>query len=116
MNKLFFIQTPPLTVNSMYRGRRFLTKDGEKAKMTMGAEIRRQWGATHPVDGAVCLEVTFYYPTTRNDIDGGLKALLDAFTGIVYHDDKQVEELHVIKRVSKENPRVEVTVRHLCTG
>jgi Holliday junction resolvase RusA-like endonuclease len=36
------------------------------------------------------------------DVDNGAKAVLDCLSGIVFHDDCQVEILHVVKRWSDE--------------
>jgi Holliday junction resolvase RusA-like endonuclease len=41
------------------------------------------------------------------DIDNFVKAVFDAFNGVVWADDRQVIELHAFKHYSK-NPRVEV--------
>lgn len=104
------IKTPPVSTNHMYRGRRFLTKDGKASKSTMALEIAVQ-GKFALTEDDIALNVLFYFPDNRRrDIDGYLKALLDVMTGIVYKDDSQINELHIFKEVDKENPRTIVQI------
>lgn len=103
------ITTEPISVNKLYRGRKFLTKDGKAIKTAIAWEIRSQWRIA-PNTGAVALNVLFYFKDNRNDIDNALKALLDCMTGLVYEDDSQIEELHVFKMIDKKNPRTEIQV------
>ena len=49
------------------------------------------------------------HPTKKPDCDNIAKILLDAMTGIVYEDDKQIIRL-VVEKFYDEVPRVEVTV------
>lgn len=62
------------------------------------------------LQGAVGVEVHFYRPSRRGDIDAGLKLVLDSLNGIAYEDDKQIVELHVYRHDDKDNPRVEVSL------
>lgn len=48
-------------------------------------------------------------PTKKPDCDNIAKILLDAMTGIVYEDDKQIVKLSV-EKFYDEVPRVEVTI------
>lgn len=62
----------------------------------------------HLIEDAVKLEVLFIikrpksvkkaYPTSRPDLDNYLKALLDAFNGVVLKDDSQVVEFFARKQ------------------
>lgn len=95
----------------MYRGRRFLTKEGKDTKQSMELEFMSWWQGQEPLEGDVCVNVIFYFPDNRRrDMDAHLKALQDSMSGIVYHDDSQINELHVFKYVDKDNPRVEVSI------
>jgi crossover junction endodeoxyribonuclease RusA len=60
--------------------------------------------------GAVGLELNFYRPQRRGDLDNRIKVLVDALQGTLYSDDKQVSELHAYLHDDKQNPRVEVNV------
>lgn len=109
------LKTLPPALNRTYKvsGGRFY-KDSEAAA-TQGAivwEAKSQYRG-QPLKGQICLTVTFYYPNMRKDIDAGINSLLDAFSGVLYEDDKQVEQLHVYKCVSKENPRCELVIEEI---
>ena len=56
----------------------------------------------------VALEVYVYRPKNIGDIDNYLKVMLDNLQGGLYVNDKQITELHIYKRVDRDNPRVEV--------
>jgi len=93
----------------MYRGRRFLSKDGKAIKAAIAWEVRSQV-KFEPLAGDVTLNILFYFKNGRMDIDNALKGLLDCMTGLVYVDDSQITELHVFKMVDKKNPRIEIQV------
>lgn len=101
----------PISVNQLYRGRRFLTRDGEAAKFTYKSEAWSQWRKKPIGKGIpVSLEVIFYFPDARrHDIDNCLKGLLDSLTGVCWEDDSQITELHVWKYVDVKKPRVELS-------
>lgn len=107
--KSILVKTEPISVNRMYRGRKFLTKDGKATKDAIAWEIASQV-KSEPLVGSVAVNVLFYFKNPRMDIDNALKALLDCMTGIIYKDDSQIEELHVFKMIDKENPRIEIQV------
>lgn len=48
-------------------------------------------------------------PATKPDADNCIKSLFDAINGIVWHDDKQVTDLRVVKRYS-DAPRAVVQI------
>ncbi len=58
--------------------------------------------------GAVGLQLNFYRPQRRGDLDNRVKILVDALQGIAYSNDSQVSELHAFLHDDKQNPRVEV--------
>lgn len=51
-------------------------------------------------------------PTVKSDVDNYAKGIMDAISGIIYEDDKQVCELKVTKKYSND-PRAEVKIRNL---
>ncbi len=59
--------------------------------------------------GAVGLELNFYRPQRRGDLDNRIKVLVDALQGIAYVDDKQITELHAYLHDDKQNPRAEIS-------
>lgn len=102
------LRTPAISLNSMYRGRRFLTEEGRAAKESMSLEMRLMWRRA-PIEGPVKVTVTFYFKNrARRDTSNFVKALYDSATGIVWLDDSQIEEEHLYKRVDPGNPRVEI--------
>lgn len=66
------------------------------------------WMAAQPTQvlvGDVRLKITFYFERRGSDLDNRLKPLLDVLQKVLYTDDKQVSELHAVKRYDKEKPR-----------
>lgn len=107
--KTIELKTQPISVNKMYRGRRFLTKEGKDIKEAIKWEIAAQW-QNELLTGPVTLNVMFYVSNGGTDIDNQLKGLLDCMTKLVYKDDSLIEELHVYKTIDKENPRTVIQV------
>lgn len=109
MTKTISLTTPMISVNKMYRGRRFLSKEGKDTKYEIGLELLAM-RLVAPLETPVALNIIFYVKNNRADIDNMLKALLDCMTGIVYKDDSQIIELHCFKEIDKENPRTVIQV------
>lgn len=63
---------------------------------------------SHLITGDVRLLVTLYFERRAGDLDNKIKTLLDVLQKVVYEDDSQVSELHVVKRYDKAKPRVVV--------
>lgn len=103
------IETKPISVNQMYRGRRFMSKAGKSVKQAITWELKSQWH-DDVITEPVALNVLFYMKNKRIDIDNQLKGLLDCMTGIIYKDDSLIEELHVYKLIDKEEPRTIVQI------
>jgi hypothetical protein len=62
--------------------------------------------------GPVELYLTVYVPTLASDGLNRLKLLEDALKGLALHDDRQLVEWHVVKRVDADRPRVEFVLQH----
>lgn len=100
----------PLSTNQLYRTqgvRRFLTAKGRECKESIGWEARTQY-RKQPMKGSVRLKIALYWPTRRNHDVDNIKALLDALTGILWEDDGQVTDLHILKYYDKGNPHVQL--------
>lgn len=54
----------------------------------------------------------FIRPTVKPDLDNVFKAVTDACTGIVWHDDNQIVEAHIVKQYS-DRPRAILEVEEL---
>jgi Holliday junction resolvase RusA-like endonuclease len=61
-----------------------------------------------PAIGEVELEMTFYRPCRRGDLDNRLKVLLDALEGCLYFNDEQIVRITAVRKDDKEHPRVEI--------
>lgn len=103
------LKTKPPSINEMYRGRRFLTKEGKELKEAIAWEVKSQYKGEIKTD-EIALNIIFYVKNARSDIDNMLKATCDCLTGLIYKDDSQITELHVFKEVDKDYPRVEIQV------
>lgn len=99
---------PPLLNRyySYFRNGRQLTSEGRAYKVSALVRGKSQ-GAT-VLQGNVYLSLVFYRRARRGDIDGPLKCLLDSLQGVVYRNDGQIRELHVLQLEDAANPRVNV--------
>lgn len=60
----------------------------------------------------VAVKITIYYASRRPDLDESL--ILDCMQGLVYKNDRQVKEKHIIwGGVDKEDPRAVISVWNL---
>lgn len=84
--------------------RRFKALIGEFFRLEF-KRARPKWG---PYEVAIEIERTAGCPT--HDVDNVAKAVLDALSGVVFHDDSQVERLLVTK-TEGDRPRICVTAR-----
>lgn len=102
----------PISVNKLYRGRRFLTSVGKAIKLDYAYQAKAQYSG--PVlEDPIRVDAVIYFENKRSDIDNVIKATLDCLTGLLWKDDMQVVELHVFKKIDKENPRIELAIRPL---
>ena len=112
---MIVIRGNPISVNALYRGRRFLTKEGKAIKEDYAWQTKMHW-RTKPTAKRLELRIDAYFGSKRiRDIDNIAKAILDAFKGIVWVDDGQVDVLHIYRKYDKENPRMEIEVKELST-
>lgn len=104
------IRTAPVSVNVLYRGRRFLTKEGKAIKESVAWEIKSQWKNKKVMESDVKIYIDFYFKNKRMDIDNAIKSLLDCMTGIVWKDDSQIVELLARKYIDKKKPKIIINV------
>lgn len=106
MSNKIVILGKPISVNRMYRGRRFLTNEGKSIKESTGWEIKKQW-KENMIRGNVGVQIDLFYSDKRKrDIDNPTKALLDCMTSIVFLDDSQITELIITKNVGKDRAEI----------
>ena len=72
-------------------------------------EVRRQLPKHKPLKGRLRVRVLLCVKYRRGDVDNRLKAILDAFNGLVWVDDRQVDFLSIERRLeASERVIVEV--------
>lgn len=77
-------------------------------------------------EGGVAVTVAFFlprprsvspgrrpYPITRPDLDKAARAILDPLTGVLFHNDAQVIDLHASKRYTDGTAYAEIEVREV---
>lgn len=103
----------PQSTNHIYRHRgsiTYMTKEGKDLKESYKLQLKNQY-KRKPIEGEVDLRVELFFGDKRvRDIDNYNKILLDACTGILWIDDKQIMSLYIVKNYDKENPRIELTL------
>jgi crossover junction endodeoxyribonuclease RusA len=116
---IFTFSLPP-TTNSAYANRRtggrILTEEARAWKEEAGWVVKSS-GHRFDLSAKYQLFISLYVNRDR-DIDGSLKLLLDAMSGIVYEDDAQVVylEVHKFLKHPGEEPRVEVEITEVAVN
>ena len=86
----FVIEGPPVSQqirNRRHPGRR------EEWMQTVRTAAERRWDGEPPFMGEVAVTITYVSSRARLDVDNIPKPILDALTGLVYADDRQVADL-----------------------
>lgn len=89
-----------------------LTTQTRRFKSLIGEFFRLEFKRARPKWGPyeVTIEISRTPDSPTHDVDNVAKAVLDALSGVVFHDDSQVERLLVTK-VEGDRPRICVTAR-----
>lgn len=115
----------PPSINQQYatvNGRRVLSKASREYKRRVIRQIERleHAGAISSAflaqarEGYLALFLDFYFQTPlRRDLDGGLKIAQDAICRGLGMDDRRVVDIHLVKRIDPQHPRLEVEVEAL---
>ena len=115
----------PPSVNHLYatvNGRRVLSRAGRDFKALVADEVEAWQDREQLSNMAVAafgryylsLTITFYFATAlRRDLDGGLKIAQDALCEALGVNDNLVAEIHLSKRVDRQQPRMEVRLETL---
>ncbi len=92
----------------------YKTKALKEFQRAIREEARKMW-RDRPIDklSKWAVEITFYYPSSRNDVDGSIKPVLDALEGIIFENDRRVLVLLVNKARDKSNPRTTIRMRRI---
>jgi Holliday junction resolvase RusA-like endonuclease len=91
-----------------------LTSQSKRFKTLIGEFFRTEFKRVRPKYGPYEVEIRIERTETSpvHDVDNVAKAVLDALTGCVFHDDSQVEKL-MVEKVLSDRARVKVRARPL---
>ncbi|MCB9104465.1 MAG: RusA family crossover junction endodeoxyribonuclease [Anaerolineales bacterium] len=115
----FALPLPP-SINDQYTrvgNRRVLSKEHATFKRNVRRLVHRMRVDQILTDefiaalgaGWIGLFLDFYFETPlRRDLDGGLKITQDALLDALGINDNRVVDIHLVKRIAPNNPRVEV--------
>lgn len=95
----FVVAGPPVSQQGSGRGKRNWQRQVERA-------ARARWTGGAPETAADSVAITYFYVSDVHDVDNIPKPMLDALTGIVYDDDRQVTDLLSRKRDLNQNLRI----------
>lgn len=110
--KKLVLETMPISTNKLYLGRKMLTPVARANKQVLAEEAFYTYeGKLHTKP--IGVRVDFFYPDRRaNDADN-LKILFDAMKGVLWSDDRLIDEQHVYRHFGHRIPRVELTITEL---
>jgi len=97
----------PIGTNNAYyhrNNRRFLKPETKTWKEEIGYSFPQKKDLK---DGRFGVEIMVEMADNRKrDVDSGVKFILDALSGIVWFDDRQVSEVHIFKTRTKEHKTI----------
>ena len=87
--------------------RKYETQIGWTARAALSALEGPRW----PLDARYRVECAIYTPDARaRDCSNILKSVEDAMNEIVFNDDSQVIETATLKRIDRDDPRIDVRI------
>ena len=128
VRELVLVLPLPPSINHQYatvNGRRVLSQAGRTFKVFTAETIATQLDDQPDAETMVALfrrhyltlSITFYFASPlRRDLDGGLKIAQDALCEALGVNDNLVVEIHLKKRVDRQQPRIEVRLATLPPG
>lgn len=103
----------PVSVNALYKGRKFLTPRGKSVKDDYFYQTKQQYRGS-VLEGDIKVNISVFFRSKKtSDLDNVLKATFDSLTGILWKDDRQIVEIHAYKKQDKINPRVELIISYV---
>lgn len=111
----FILKGNPISTQHIYkstcRGKFatvYMSKEGKELKESYQWQVKSQYKGK-PLIKDIDLRVELFFGDNRKrDIDNYNKILLDAFTGILWEDDSQIQSLLIVKNKDIKNPRIEI--------
>lgn len=110
---MIILKGNPLSTNHIYKRHGFtiyMSAEGKAMKEAYQWEITSQWKEKLTYRNIEIEIKLFFGDKRKRDVDNYNKLVLDAMTGIVYGDDKQITKITIEKLFDKKNPRVEVNI------
>jgi Holliday junction resolvase RusA-like endonuclease len=104
----------PVAWQRVTRGRDGVARVPQKtraAKEAIGWEVRRKYPGVEPLSGDVMVMLHFNTDSTSKDLDNLSKLVMDALTGIIWIDDRQVTSLCAYLARKRGKPRTVITVQ-----
>lgn len=101
----------PISTNVVWRRHGhiiYMSKEAKQLKKDYQWEAKSQWHKPIILTDLEIYIKLYFKDNRRRDIDNYHKLSLDALSGIVYTDDKQIKKMTVEKFIDKENPRIEL--------
>lgn len=95
------------------RGRRPASIKSAKAleyERAIQAQVRAL-PADQQLRGRLAMTATIYYASERPDLDASL--ILDGLQGLIYANDRQVRELHLIHAIDRAHPRAVIRIEEV---
>ena len=98
-----------------YRGVAVDPPKCKKFKQDFALLIKSQYH-DDPLNDSVCVSIKIYRNFNKStnkrygDIDNLAKAILDACNGILWRDDSQIVDLHIVKHITDFKPYVELII------
>ena len=87
------------------------TREAENVIRWYTVVARQKAGVRGLERGPLSLTARFYRSTARTaDLDNLVKLVTDALNGVLWHDDRQVVQLHAARFDRQKNPRTEIEV------
>lgn len=87
-----------------------MSKNGKDLKSSYVEQVTAQYKESK-LTGDLEVEVKLYFGDKRQrDWDNYHKLSFDSLSGIVWHDDSQVQKATVWKKYDKKNPRIELKI------
>jgi Holliday junction resolvase RusA-like endonuclease len=93
----------PVGWNNAYwhkNNQRFLKTETKEWKSLIALAFEGAWDKSLNYGMEIFIQIG---DKRKRDIDGGIKFIMDALTGVVYNDDSQMLEVHLFKSWGKQH-------------
>jgi len=106
------IKIKPLSVNKVWRGRRFKTPEYKAYEKTLGYLLP----AYYPIpEGKLSLDIEYGFSSVQSDVDNPTKPLLDILQKQYGFNDSRIYELSLKKqKVKKGEDYIMFTIKPFC--